>query len=137
MSVQIVEIKKRYIGYTQGTFKHRYSNNRNSFTDEKYKHSTSLSDYVWEIKNRQGIDPILKWEVVKKCRKYRASDRDCVLCNEEKLAIASYNNKYLLNQRSEILNACRHKMNWLLYNNFFFHCSFIPWILYFFRYISW
>ena len=44
----------------------------------------------------------------KKCRKYRAGDRDCILCNEEKLAIASYNNRDLLNQRSEILNACRH-----------------------------
>ena len=103
--------KKVYFGSTQGAFKHRYYNHRTSFTHKKYKHSTSLSNYVWVIKNRQGIDPILKWEVVKKCRKYRAGDRDCILCNEEKLAIASYNNRNLLNQRSEILNACRHKRN--------------------------
>ena len=58
--------KKVYFGSTQGALKHRYYNHKTSFTHERYKHSTSLSNYMWEIKNRQGIDPILKWEVVKK-----------------------------------------------------------------------
>ena len=61
------------------------------------------------LKIKKGIDPILKWEVVKRCRRYRASDRDCMLCKEEKLAIASNNNGDMLNQRSEILKTCRHK----------------------------
>ena len=58
--------KKVYSGSTKGTRKQRHYNDKSSFTHEKYKHSTSLSNYVWEIKNRQGIDPILKWEIVKK-----------------------------------------------------------------------
>ena len=59
--------KKVYFGSTQRTFKQSYYNHKTCFTYEKYKHSTSLSNYVWEIKkNRQGIDPILKWEIVKK-----------------------------------------------------------------------
>ena len=58
--------KKVYFGSRQGAFKQRYYNHKTSFTHKKYKHSTSLSNYVWEIKNRQGIDPILKWEIVKK-----------------------------------------------------------------------
>ncbi len=37
----------------------------------------------------------------KKCSKYRAGDRDCILCNEEKLSIASYNDKDWLNQTIE------------------------------------
>ena len=27
--------------------------------------STTLSSYVWEVKDKKGIDPILKWEVIK------------------------------------------------------------------------
>ena len=43
-----------------------------------------LSSYVWELKDNKGTDPIMKWEVIKKCRKYRAGDRGCLLCMEEK-----------------------------------------------------
>ena len=60
---------------------------------------------MWEIKKNQGLDPILKWEIIKKkkCKKYKAGDRYSLLCMEEKLVIASYNNpSELLNQRSEI-----------------------------------
>ena len=97
--------KKVYFGLTQGEFK-----------TEKYWYSTTLSSYVWEVKDKKGIDPILKWELIKKCRKYRAGDRDCLLCMEEKLAIASCKSRDMLNQRSEVLNSCRHKRAWLLYN---------------------
>ena len=91
-------------------------NHRTSFAHEKYRHSTTLSNYVWEIKDKKGIDPILKWKVRKKCRKYRDGDKDCMLCNEEKLAIASCNGRDMLNQRSEVLNDCKQKRSWLLYN---------------------
>ena len=100
-----------YIGSTQGAFQKRYNNHRSSFTHEIYRNRTSLCNYMWEIKNKQGIDPLLKWEIIKKnCWKYKAGDRYWLLCIEEKLTIASYNNpNELLNQRSEILRACRHK----------------------------
>ena len=108
--------KKVYFRSTQGEFKTRYYNHRMSFSHEKYRHSTTLSSYVWEVKDKKKIDPILKWEVIKKCRKYRAGDRYCLLCNEEKLAIASRKSRDMLNQRSEVLNSCKHKRGWLLYN---------------------
>ena len=96
--------------------KTRYYNHKTSFSHEKYRHSTTLSSYVWELKDNKGIEPIMKWEVIKKCRKYRAEDRSCLLCMEEKLAIASCKSRNMLNQRSEVLNSCRHKRAWLLYN---------------------
>ena len=77
--------KKVYFGSTQEEYKTRCYNHRTSFSHEKYRHSTTLSSYVREVKDKKGIDPILKWEVIKKCRKYRAGDGDCLLCNEEKL----------------------------------------------------
>ena len=46
----------------------------------------------------------------------RVGDRDCLLCMEEKLAIASCKSRDMLNHRSEVLNSCRHKRAWLLYN---------------------
>ena len=67
---------------------------------------------MWKIKKKQGIDLISKWEIVenKRCRKYKAGDKYCHLRMEEKLAIASYHNpNELLNQRSEIPNACSYK----------------------------
>ena len=108
--------KKIYFGSTQGDFKTRYSNHRTSFSHEKYRHSTALSSYVWELKENTGVDPIMKWEVIKKCRKYRAGNRACSLCMEEKLAIAACKSRNMLNKRSEVLNSCRYKRAWLLYN---------------------
>ena len=110
----MIEIKRYIWGRPQGDFKTRCYNHKTSFSHEKYRHSTTLSSYVWEVKDKKGIDPILKWEVIKKCRKYRAGERDGLLCMEGKLAIASCRD--LLNQRSEVLNSCRHKRAWLLYN---------------------
>ena len=76
-----------------------------------------MSNYVWQVKNKFGTDPILKWEMVKRCSKYKAGrgDKYCKLCMEEKLTIATYDRpKELLNQRSEIFNICRQKKNWLI-----------------------
>ena len=43
-----------------------------------------------------------------------AGDKYCNLYMEEKLAIAFYYNpNELLNQKSEILNVCRHKKSWV------------------------
>ena len=108
--------KKIYFGSTQGDFKTSYYNHKTSFSQEKYRHSTTLSSYVWELKDNKGIDPIMKWEVIKKCRKYRTGDRSFFLCIEGKLAIASCKSRNMLNQRSEVLNSCRHKRASLLYN---------------------
>ena len=108
--------KKIYFGSTQGDFKTRYYNHRTSFSHKRYRYSTALSSYVWEIKEKMGVDPIMKWEVIKKCRKYRAGNRTCNLCMEEKLIIADCKSKNMLNKKSEVLNSCKHKRAWLLYN---------------------
>ena len=71
---------------------------------------------MWEIKEKMGVDPIMKWEIIKKCRKYRAGNRTCNLCMEEKLIIADCKSKNMLNKRTEVLNSCKHKRAWLLYN---------------------
>ena len=66
------------MGSTQHPFKQRYYNHKSSFTHEIYRHKTSLSNCVWEVKNKFGIDPILKWEIVKRCSKYKVAGIDIV-----------------------------------------------------------
>ena len=63
----------------------------------------------------------------KKCCKYKTDDRNCLLCMEEKLAIASHNNpNELLNQWSEMLNAYRHiKKAGSLANRMWVQCIFL------------
>ena len=107
-----------YVDSTKGPFKQRYYDHKSSFAHEIDRHKTKLSNYVWEVKNKFGIDPILKWEIVKRCSKFKAAgggNRYCKLCMEEKLTIATYNKpKELLNQRSEIFNIRRYRKNWLI-----------------------
>ena len=52
---------------------------------------------------------ILIIAIIEKKNIYRAGDRSCLLCMEEKLAITSCKSRDMLNQRSEVLNSCRHK----------------------------
>ena len=35
------------------------------------RHKSSLSNYILEVKNKFDIDPILKWEIMKRCSKYK------------------------------------------------------------------
>lgn len=72
------------VSSTEGAFKRSMYNHRISFAHQIYSHKTSLS-----IKKKQGGDPILKWEIIQKCCTYKAGDRYCLRCLEEKLAIVS------------------------------------------------
>ena len=103
-------VKKSICGCKQS-----YYNHKSSFAHEIYRHKISLSNYICEVKTKFGIDPILKWEIVKTCSKYKAGNRYCKLCVEIKLTIATYDKlKELLKQRSEIFDICKHKKNWLI-----------------------
>ena len=46
------EDEKLYIGVTASEFKVRHSNHKSSLKYEKYKHSTMLSTYIWENKEK-------------------------------------------------------------------------------------
>ena len=64
----------------------RYYNHKSSFAHEIYRHKTCLSNYVWKVKNKFDIDPILKQAIMKRCNKYKGvGNRYCKLCMEEKL----------------------------------------------------
>ena len=108
---------KVYIGLTEGEWKKRHSQHKTSFKYKKLAKSTALSTYFWETKEKEKIDPILTWSILKSVPAYNNITKRCQLCLQEKLAIISYENpEDLLNKKSEILNKCRHASKFLLKN---------------------
>ena len=109
--------KKVYIGLTEGEFKQRYNNHKQSFTNKKYANSTTLSTHVWKLKESNKVTPTLNWSIVRHVNVYSNASKKCSLCLEEKLQIMEYPNKNeLLNKRTEIISKCRHMNKFLLAN---------------------
>ena len=79
--------KKVYVGSMQSPFKQWYATHKSSFAHEIYRYKTSLSNYVWKVKNKFGIVPILTWEIVKNVVNVTVGDWYFKLCMEEKLII--------------------------------------------------
>ena len=108
---------KVYIGLTEGEWKKRYSCHKTSFKYKKLSKSTALSTYVWEIKEKEKIDPILTWSILKSVPAYNNITKRCPLCLQEKLEIISYKNpEELLNKKSELISKCRHQNKFQLSN---------------------
>ena len=56
--------KETYIGLCDNAFKLRYRNHVSSFRNERYKHATELSKYIWSIKDKNAKYNI-KWRKIK------------------------------------------------------------------------
>ena len=104
-----------YYGLTEHTFKQRYNNHTNSFKHVKYKGSTQLSKYIWDLKEKNQ-DYELDWSIKAKAFPYNGGSKHCDLCLTEKTIIALADPKTTLNSRSEILAKCRHKRKFCLIN---------------------
>ena len=72
--------EKQYISRTVH-FKKRYYGHTNSFRNEDYKYSTTLSTYVWE----KGLnpEPRIMWSIIGKATSYRKGSRCCDFCLTE------------------------------------------------------
>ena len=82
---------------------------------QKYAHSTALSKYVWDCKDKIKQTPEISWKIVKSAPAYTNTSKRCVLCLEEKMAIITYpDQEKLLNKRSELISKCRHENKFLL-----------------------
>ena len=78
--------RETYIGLCDTTFKLRYRNHVCSFKNERYKHATELSKYIWSLKDK-GIPYNIKWRKVKQARSYSSISKRCNLCLWEKYFI--------------------------------------------------
>ena len=78
--------KETYIGVTEPTFKYRYNNHTHSFREEEKKNVTTLSSYIWSLKNK-NVSYSIKWKIIARGRAYSASTNKCNLCLKEKYFI--------------------------------------------------
>ena len=105
--------KKFYYGVSETPFKERFRNHKRDFNHDKYRNSTELSKYIWQL-NDLNIIPKITWEIAAIVRSATKIDC-CKLCLTEKLfIIKSIDNDQLLNKKSELVNTCIHKNKLLL-----------------------
>ena len=111
------EPQKIYFGLAEGRWKQRYYNLKKSFNHKQYSHETTLSSYVWHLKETLDVTPNLKWSVVRCATPYSNISKKCLLCLYEKLVIITYPRQHkLLNKRSELFCKCHHENKYLLKN---------------------
>ena len=108
---------KSYIGLTEGEWKLRYNNHKQSFKHKKHAKSTTLSAHIWDLKENHHVTPLLYWSIIKTAPAYSNLTKRCLLCLHEKLAIITFPKPdELLNKRSEIISKYRHKNKFLMAN---------------------
>ena len=102
-----------YVGLTAGGFKGRYSKHKTSFENPTYQNSTTLSTYIWKLKEHNVAHQV-SFEIVGRAAPFSAVSGRCNLCIAEKFEIMFNKDKATLNSRYEIFSACRHKGTILL-----------------------
>ena len=102
-------VSHTYIGMTAEKFRLRYAKHTQSFRNTKYANETKLSKKVWEQMDSGHPCPVVGFSIYKHSRAYRAGNRVCQLCMDEKLSILLFNGPNLLNSRNEIFSGCRHR----------------------------
>ena len=96
-----------YYGTSEGEFKSRYNNNKNSFRHCEYMNETELSKHVWNLKDH-GLNNNLSWETHKKASPYQCGSKRCDLCLPETVSIICTDPDTLLNKKTEQISKCRH-----------------------------
>ena len=104
-----------YTGLTSNTFKTRYYAQRQSFKKRKLQHATTLSSYIWNLKDN-NINYNIKWKTVDRAPKFNPITKKCRLCIKEKYFIIFQPDGAKLNDRSELYSTCRHRTQQLLCN---------------------
>ena len=104
-----------YTGLTSNTFKTRYYAHRQSFKKRKLQHATTLSSYIWNLKDN-NINYNIKWKTVDQAPKFNPITKKCRLCIKEKYFIIFQPDGAKLNDRSELYSTCRHRTQQLLCN---------------------
>ena len=103
--------QETYIGLTENEFKTRFNLHKSSFKLEHKRTSTTLSEHVWKLKNK-NINFNIAWAIVKKVKPFAQNDKVCKLCLQEKLSILR--SAPSLNKRNEIFGHCIHRKKFLL-----------------------
>ena len=103
--------EKKYVGLTEGTFKRRLYDHRQSFKNSGLRNATELSKHIWDLNDR-GEKYELSWNIIDRASSYKGTSKSCRLCLLEKYHILTRED--LLNKRSELVSKCRHRRPYLI-----------------------
>ena len=106
-----------YVGLAGGLFKKRLSNHVQSFNNFSKRKQSKLSEYVWDLKQKQIVDFEVKWKVIAKETTLKRTTRKCQLCSREKYEILKQiqsNPGKTINKREEIYRRCLHRQKHFL-----------------------
>ena len=84
------EPRNIYFGLAEEKSKQRYYKHKKAFNHKRYSHETTLSSYVWHLKETLDVTLNLKWSVVRCATPYLNISKKCLLCLYEKLVIITY-----------------------------------------------
>ena len=91
-----------YTGIAGNSFKKRVNNHNYDFWHRSQKHSTTLSNHIWDLKEN-GEHYGLTWNLVETAPIINHTTRKCRLCNREKWHIMStINNQQNFTQLADI-----------------------------------
>ena len=102
-----------YVGLTENEFKTRFNGHTSTFNNRKRKASTTLSQYVWSLQDK-NIEYSIKWKILARSKGYSTSTKKCNLCLKEKYFIICKPQMATLNNRNELNSECRHRKKHLL-----------------------
>ena len=94
-----------YVGITAGEFKKRYQKHTSDFTNQNTKNATTLSTYIWKLKE-ENVEYDTNFEIVGRAAPFSAVSGRCNLCVREKYEIIFNPEKATLNSRNELFSTC-------------------------------
>ena len=86
-----------------------------SIVNEKYKHETCLSSYVWNLKEN-GNNFKINWSIIERATTFSPVTQRCNLCLREKYHLIINTDLYKINSRNEFGCLCRHMRGKLIGN---------------------
>jgi hypothetical protein len=108
--------QETYIGLTDNTFKTRYNGHNCTFRHNSKRNTTTLSQYIWTLKDKD-IQYDITWKTITKGQSYNPTTNRCNLCLKEKYFIICKPHLSTLNNRNELASTCRHRKRHLLCNS--------------------
>ena len=101
-----------YVGSTTN-FASRYYKHRTDANNPKYKTSTTLSVYIWKLKD-EGKNFEVSWRIIDRAPAYNYASKQCGLCRKESFYILYRPQLSTLNKNHEVFKICKHRFSGLL-----------------------
>ena len=101
------KFRKTYIGSCCTTWKRRYGNHKQSFSNPQ-ANQTALSTEIWRLKGLNNTNFQLSWSIKKLARPYSRESKFCHLCLAEKTCILYMDKSTAINKKSELHGHCPH-----------------------------